>query len=746
MLAAAVAIAVPASAATYTSGAVNYPLGVDVSHYQGAIDWTQVVAASTRFVIGKATEGKTLIDPTYSINRTGAESFGMQFGAYHFARPGGSGDAAITANAIAQADFFLDVAEPQPGELPPSLDLEAKGGLAPAGLQTWTAAWLAEVTARTGVNASVYTSPNFWKAALADTASVAGAGSKLWIAHWTKDAAPLVPASNWGGASWTFWQWTNCAKVPGFAHCVDGDRFNGPDPVAVVMPAYPTGAPAPGSPPLVVGVAQTGKTLAGVPGTWAGGKPVTFVYQWQRCDAAGQGCIPIAGAASETYVPVTDDVGHALVASVTAQALGGAATASSPPTVAVAVSGTPVTRPAAVVPPQATGTTQAGQTLTASVGTWSGSPKTFAYQWQRCSQSGTACVAIAGATASTYTVAPGDIGATLSLVVTATGGGGSASAATPATAAVAAAPVPAAVPGSAVAQPALAGAVSSPDGTATLTWQPGAVPIGSTVSLAPSRRRPRGHCRAGDGAAAVARRRRLRRSAGGGGRRLLDRREDVAAGAAARLPVLPAGQVAGTTVDPAGLLHVVLLRARRPAPVPAGQLRRPDARRPGAAYTPARRRDQGAPAARRLGADHGARVRAIAGTPRGERDRQDEHEALDALEARRRTALVSYLRAAPDSGHVRARPGGRARPVRSHRCARHTHPRAVASRRRVTPWTSSCATHVFSTAASSILRPKAAAGCASARRSSWTRHRSSTRRSGSSRRRSSTVIYTSTRR
>src|SRR6266542_2412072 len=130
----AVAVAGGAQGATYANG-------VDVSHWQGRIQWLQVASASYTFAFGKATEGKTLVDPTYSINRSGAQTVGLRFGAYHFARPAGSGAAAVIANAIAQADFFLDVAQPQAGELPPVLDLETKGGLPTAALQTWTSAW-----------------------------------------------------------------------------------------------------------------------------------------------------------------------------------------------------------------------------------------------------------------------------------------------------------------------------------------------------------------------------------------------------------------------------------------------------------------------------------------------------------------------------------------------------------------------------------------------------------------------------
>ena len=213
-----------------------------------------------------------------------------------------------------------------------------------------------------------------------------------------------------------------------------------------------------------------------------------FAYQWQRCDAAGAGCAPIVGATAETYLPATDDVGHALTVAVTAQSTIGTASATSPPTPAISSSGSTVTRPTATSPPTVNGTPQAGQTLSLTVGLWTGSPTAFTYQWRRCSAVGTQCVAVVGAAASTYTLTPDDIGATISPVVTATGRGGSTSAPAQTTATVAAAPLPAAVPGSAVAVAGSAGAVSTADGSATVTWQPGAVPAGSTVSLTTSGR------------------------------------------------------------------------------------------------------------------------------------------------------------------------------------------------------------------------------------------------------------------
>jgi GH25 family lysozyme M1 (1,4-beta-N-acetylmuramidase) len=61
--------------------------GIDVSHHQGAIDWSQVAGAGTRFAFAKATEGRSYVDPTYATNKAGAALSGVVFGAYHFARP-----------------------------------------------------------------------------------------------------------------------------------------------------------------------------------------------------------------------------------------------------------------------------------------------------------------------------------------------------------------------------------------------------------------------------------------------------------------------------------------------------------------------------------------------------------------------------------------------------------------------------------------------------------------------------------
>jgi GH25 family lysozyme M1 (1,4-beta-N-acetylmuramidase) len=197
----------------------SYIEGIDVSHWQGTIDWTRVAGSGKKFAFAKATEGQTYNDPTYSTNRAGAEGRGMSFGAYHFARPD------TTQNdAVLEADHFAAVAAYRPGEIRPSLDLEDSGGLSVSTLNTWVKAFLNELYKKTGKRAMIYTNPSFWQTYMGDTTWFANNGyTLLWIANWGV-SKPSVPANNWGGHGWTFWQWTSCESVPGISGCVDGDR------------------------------------------------------------------------------------------------------------------------------------------------------------------------------------------------------------------------------------------------------------------------------------------------------------------------------------------------------------------------------------------------------------------------------------------------------------------------------------------------------------------------------------------
>jgi hypothetical protein len=178
--------------------------------------------------------------------------------------------------------------------------------------------------------------------------------------------------------------------------------------------------------PTISGSPVVGQTLTATTGTWSQ-SPTSFAYQWQRCDTAGATCASIAGATGQTYVVA--EAGSTIRVSVTARNAAGAATAVSAATAVVSASGAPANTSA----PTISGAPQVGQTLTASGGTWTDDPTSFAFQWQRCNAGGTSCVDVAGATAATYVLGTADAGATIRVVVTATNASGSVSAASAAT-------------------------------------------------------------------------------------------------------------------------------------------------------------------------------------------------------------------------------------------------------------------------------------------------------------------------
>ena len=178
------------------------------------------------------------------------------------------------------------------------------------------------------------------------------------------------------------------------------------------------------TPPSISGTPLDGATLTADPGSWSGTGPLSYGYQWRRCDAAGANCVDIAGATGSTYDLGSADVGATIRVIVTATGAGGSASLASGATPEVDAES-----PANTALPTTSGTTESGKTLSAANGSWSGStPMSYAYQWRRCDAAGANCVDIAGATGSTYDLTAADVGSTIRVVVTATNAGGSDSA------------------------------------------------------------------------------------------------------------------------------------------------------------------------------------------------------------------------------------------------------------------------------------------------------------------------------
>ena len=201
----------------------TYVDGIDVSYHQGTIGWSQVAAAGKRFAFVRATAGTLTADSAYAVNHSGARAAGLAVGSYHFANP----DTAAN-DAANEASWFFRNASIASGDLIPVLDFETSNGLSAAALTTWAQTWLEYVSGATGVRPIIYTTPTFWTNSMANTDWFARNGyAVLWIANWTSASQPTVPAGNWGGSGWTFWQHSSNGTVPGISGSVDLDRFNG---------------------------------------------------------------------------------------------------------------------------------------------------------------------------------------------------------------------------------------------------------------------------------------------------------------------------------------------------------------------------------------------------------------------------------------------------------------------------------------------------------------------------------------
>jgi GH25 family lysozyme M1 (1,4-beta-N-acetylmuramidase) len=196
----------------------QYVNGIDVSHWQGTINWQEVSNAGFEFAFAKATEGTSFLDDKFKTNMDYGKNAGMLMGAYHFACPE-SNSAADEANYfVSQAGQYIEL-----GYLRPALDLE-KGGpeLGKPKLSQWVREFMSTVKSKTGVEPILYTNVNYVENYLDD--SIVNKYN-VWIANWRTDLNP-----NTGGwSSWDFWQHTVGAKgsVPGIDAQVDWDRFNG---------------------------------------------------------------------------------------------------------------------------------------------------------------------------------------------------------------------------------------------------------------------------------------------------------------------------------------------------------------------------------------------------------------------------------------------------------------------------------------------------------------------------------------
>ena len=184
--------------------------------------------------------------------------------------------------------------------------------------------------------------------------------------------------------------------------------------VAAAAMASPTVAPVNIDPPTITGTARQGEVLTAQNGTWEN-SPTEFRYRWLRCNPLGNSCVLLA-ADGKTYRVGQVDVGHTMRVRVTAINADGSTNARSEQTEVVVSNAAPLTNTAR---PTISGEARVGQELSASEGTWTGNPTSFAFQWQRCDVDTLTCANVIGATGRSYGVRLADLGFRLRVEVTA---------------------------------------------------------------------------------------------------------------------------------------------------------------------------------------------------------------------------------------------------------------------------------------------------------------------------------------
>lgn len=176
--------------------------GIDVSHYQGNVDYNKVKSDGVKFVFIKATQNANVVDSMFKTNATNALKAGFEVGvgAYHFANFTSKSD------ALAEAKFFVETVKPFKFTLPLVLDLESNPNkLSFNDLGDCADTFINYVEKAVNCEVMLYTGDSF-------SSTFRLPKRKLWIAKYSD----TQPSSNW-----SIWQNSEKGKVDGIAGNVD---------------------------------------------------------------------------------------------------------------------------------------------------------------------------------------------------------------------------------------------------------------------------------------------------------------------------------------------------------------------------------------------------------------------------------------------------------------------------------------------------------------------------------------------
>lgn len=183
---------------------MKYPVkGIDVSSYQGVIDWKELSDEDISFAFIKATEGSSFVDKRFAYNFEEAQNTHLAVGAYHFF--------SYDSEGKTQAQNFIDTVKPFEGMLPPVIDLEFYGDkeLNPPTreyVDSQLKAMLQALEDHYGQKPIIYATEKSYAFYLAGDYD----GYDIWIRN------VITKPELSDHRSWTFWQYTNREKLSGY--------------------------------------------------------------------------------------------------------------------------------------------------------------------------------------------------------------------------------------------------------------------------------------------------------------------------------------------------------------------------------------------------------------------------------------------------------------------------------------------------------------------------------------------------
>ncbi|MGA8117704.1 MAG: GH25 family lysozyme [Actinocatenispora sp.] len=193
--------------------------GLDVSGFQGNVNWSTVAANGAKFAYVKATESTNYVSSYFPQQYNGSADAGLIRGAYHFAHPNSSSGAAQADYFISHGGGWSDDGKTLPGAL--DIEYAPSGdtcyGLSQGSMVSWVSSFVTEYHTKTGRYPAIYSTTDWWKRCTGNSSSFADR-DPLWIANYSGSATPLP--SGW--SSYTIWQNADSGTFPG-----DQNVFNG---------------------------------------------------------------------------------------------------------------------------------------------------------------------------------------------------------------------------------------------------------------------------------------------------------------------------------------------------------------------------------------------------------------------------------------------------------------------------------------------------------------------------------------